>query len=143
MTAGLVKYDSIKCQQTQKNFQKIYHILSNSVFIFRLPISLYYTFCRTGSSFSDCRFLSITHFVEQGLHFQIADFSLLHILSNRVFIFRLPISLYYTFCRTGSSFSDCRFLSITHGLIILLFCIPKGVGLISTCVRFYILFLLI
>ena len=36
-TAELFKYDSIKCKQTQKNFRKIYHTLSNSVFIFRLP----------------------------------------------------------------------------------------------------------
>ena len=36
-TAELFKYGSIKCKQTQKNFRKIYHTLSNSVFIFRFP----------------------------------------------------------------------------------------------------------
>ena len=37
VTAELFKYGSIKCKQTQKNFRKIYHTLSNSVFIFWLP----------------------------------------------------------------------------------------------------------
>ena len=36
-TAELFKYGSIKYKQAQKNFRKIYHTFSNSVFIFRLP----------------------------------------------------------------------------------------------------------
>ena len=36
-TVELFKCGSIKCKQTQKDFRKIYHTLSNSVFIFWLP----------------------------------------------------------------------------------------------------------
>ena len=48
-TVELFKYGSIKCKQTQKNFRNIYHTLSNSVFIFRLPKTwIYYSEDVTG-----------------------------------------------------------------------------------------------
>ena len=85
-TAELFKYDSIKCKQTQKNFRKIYHTLSNSVFIFRLPKTwIHYSEDITGRWRDED--IAVSSF-----------------------------SLYYTW-------------------------LNNIIGLVSTCVRFYILFL--
>ena len=93
VTVVLLKYVSIKCKQTQKNFWKIYHTLLNIVFIFWLA--------KAWIRFSE----DITgRWRDEGI-------------------------------------AVSSFLSITHGLIISLFCIPKGVGLVPKCVRFYILLL--